>query len=163
MPGFYMSNMTGPLAMLRPSPPNNVWTLSFPIPSSAPLTPYDHDADTGKFVKGIVLKKDAWLGREVYAATAYQTADELLAEFRATFPGTEVVYHQPTHEEYLATLKGVGMPDHAALELLENFRLFDEFGYYGKAALSLDVLEPEDKPTTWAEHLKRAPTTKDLK
>ena len=46
------------------------------------------------------------------------------------------------------------MPDFAAQELLENFLLFDQFGYFGGASLDETHALVEDKLTTWAEHAK---------
>lgn len=119
---------------------------------------FDAEADTGKFVKAIILKRDEVLGKRVLGATAYQTPAEILADFKSAFPnaGKDAKFFSLPHEMFTATLKGQGMPDFAAEELLQNFRLMDEGGYYAGEKLDWSLSILEDKPTTWLEHLKAA-------
>ncbi|KAI3395717.1 hypothetical protein diail_940 [Diaporthe ilicicola] len=160
MPGLFMSNIPG--GMLRPLPPNDEWTLALPVPEDAPFPLFDAAEDTGKWVKAIVLKRDELLGRQVYAATAYVTAAEIVAGFKRVFPeaGATARFLSTSHEQFLGAMTGAGMPEFAAVEMLENMRLLAEGGYFGGKELSLDILE--DEPTTWEEHLKKHPATKDL-
>lgn len=160
MPGLFMSNIPG--GMMRPLPPNNDWTLALPVPEDAPFPLFDPAEDTGKWVKAIVLKRDELLGRQVYAATAYLTPAEIVAGFKRAFPeaGATARFLSTSHEQFLGAMTGAGMPEFAAVEMLENMRLLSEGGYFGGKELSLDILE--DKLTTWEEHLKNHPATKDL-
>ena len=163
MPGVYMSNFPG--NVLRPTPPNNNWVISLPVPSTSTFPMFDPDSDSGKFVKAIVLKRDQLLGKRVLASTPYMTGDEILATFKKVFPvaGKNASYHVLTSEEFKNNLINYAkMPEFAAQELLENFQLFEEFGYYGGAKLDDSLAILEDKLTTWEDFLKKAPATKDL-
>ncbi|QYT03421.1 NmrA domain-containing protein [Trichoderma simmonsii] len=155
-PGFFMSNIPGQL--LAQESPEKPWTLALPTPETAPFPMFDAEADTGKFVKAIILKRDEVLGKRVLGATAYQTPAEILADFKSAFPnaGKDAKFFSLPHEMFTATLKGQGMPDFAAEELLQNFRLMDEGGYYAGEKLDWSLSILEDKPTTWLEHLKAA-------
>lgn len=162
MPGFFMSNIPG--GMLRPMPPHNDWTFAVPVPETAPI-PLFASEDTGKWVKAIVLRRDepGMLGRQVYAATNYFTPAEILKEFKETFPeaGKSATFYSTPHGQFLEVMKGMGLPDHGAEEMLENMRLMDEGGYFGGKELALDIVE--DKLTTWKEHMKKAEAFADLK
>jgi uncharacterized protein YbjT (DUF2867 family) len=135
MPGFYMSNLPG--SSLRPSPPDNAWTLTMPVPASAPVPLFATIQDTGKFVKAILLNREKTLGKRVLAATKYYTFQEMLDEFKATFPeaGKTARYFEAPHDVYKGFLTGAGLPEFAATELLENMRLLNEGGYYGGDSL----------------------------
>ncbi|KAK1248883.1 hypothetical protein MKX08_007103 [Trichoderma sp. CBMAI-0020] len=155
-PGFFMSNLPG--QMLSQESPDKPWTLALPTPETAPFPMFDAEADTGKFVKAIVLKRDEVLGKRVLGATTYQTPTEMLADFKTTFPNAskDAQFFSLPHETFTAALKAKGMPDFAAEELLQNFRLMNEGGYYAGEKLDWSLSLLEDKPTTWLEHLKAA-------
>ncbi|KAK9235090.1 NmrA-domain-containing protein [Lipomyces kononenkoae] len=159
--GFYMSNIPG--GIFRPSPSNNAWTFGLPVPETAPLPLFD-TADTGKFVKAIVLRRDELLGKRVLGATAYLTGKEVVEAFKNTFPeaGKTASYFNMPQDMYLAILKKAGLPDFAATELLENMLLLDQFGYYGGAKLDESHAILEDKLTTWDEYIKKADAFKGL-
>ncbi|UQC88037.1 Pex13 protein [Colletotrichum lupini] len=156
LPGFYMANLPG--GMFRQTPPDNAWGLSLPVPASAPIPLFDAATDTGKFVKGIVLHREKVLGKRVYAATSYVTAGEAVEAFKKVYPeaGKTARFNELTHEQFKGALKGQGMPDFVAEEMLQNMRLLDEFGYYGGEKLDESHAIVEDKLTTWEEHVKNA-------
>lgn len=164
MPGFFMSNLPG--GMLRQLPPNNNWTLALPVPEAAPFPMFDPE-DTGKWVKAIVLRRDepGMLGKQVYAATYYYTPTDILKAFQAAFPeaGKTASFFSTPHDKFLEAVKGTGMPDFAAQEMLENMRLMDEGGYFGGASLDESQAILEDKLTTWEDHMKKAKAFADLK
>ncbi|KAK9319368.1 NmrA-domain-containing protein [Lipomyces orientalis] len=155
LPGFYMSNIPG--VAFRPGPPNNAWTFGLPVPETAPLPLFD-TADTGKFVKAIVLRRDELLGKRIFGATAYLTGKEVVESFKNAFPeaGKTASYFSMPQDMYLRVLKSKGLPDFAALELLENMLLLDQFGYYGGAKLDESHSILEDKLTTWDEYIKKS-------
>ncbi|KLU81320.1 hypothetical protein MAPG_00411 [Magnaporthiopsis poae ATCC 64411] len=144
MPGFYLSNLeTG---AIRPSPPDNAWTLALPVPADAPIPIF----------------------QRVYAASAYMTPDELVAGFRATFPrdGATARFYSTPHADYLAFMSPILGGDELAEEVLQNMRLFAEGGYYGGASLdgTLKLVEGAgEKLTTWPEFLASSKAFKDLK
>ncbi|KAF3764519.1 hypothetical protein M406DRAFT_42669 [Cryphonectria parasitica EP155] len=164
MPGFFMSNLPG--GMFRATPPDNEWTLALPMPETAPIPLFDPE-DMGAWVKAILLRRDGpgMLGRRVYAATAYLTPAEIVAQFREVFTeaGRGARFVSTPHGDFLEGLKGRGMPEFAAEETLENMRLIDEGGYYGGASLEESHAILEDKLTTWKEHMKKAKAFADLK
>jgi len=136
MPGFYMSNIPG--NNLRPSPPDNAWTLFMPLPATTPVPLFATNEDAGKFVKGILLHRDETLGKRVLAATKYYTFQEVLDAFKIAYPeaGKTAKYSEVPDEVYKGFLTGAGMPEFAAQELLENMKLLNEGGYYGGESLS---------------------------
>lgn len=130
-----MSNLPG--QMFKPSPPNNAWTIGMPVPSSARVPLFATAEDTGKFVKGILTHRSETLGKRVLAATKYYTFDEMLETFKKVYPeaGKTAGYYEAPHEVYLGWMKGAGLLDFAALELLENMRLLNKGGYFGRDSL----------------------------
>jgi len=164
MPGMYMSNFPG--GMLRqPEGPSSPWTLAMPVPSDTAQAPLFDTADTGKFIKAIVLHRDAALGRNVRGATRYMTPREMLDDFKAVFPeaGRTATYFEVPHDVFRKGIEARGMPPEVAQEFLENMMLLVDGGYYGGASLDDSHALLEDKLTTWAEFLKKSPVFKDLK
>jgi hypothetical protein len=161
LPGVYMANLPG--GMFRPSPPDNAWTLTLPVPDDSPI-PLFNVADTGKFVKAIVLNRDSLLGKRVLGATAYYTGKEIVDEFKSLFPaaGEAAGYFNIPHDKYKQALKGMGLPEFAAQELLENMLLLEGAGYYGGEKLDESHAILEDKLTTWGEFLKASPAVKGV-
>lgn len=164
MPGFYMANLPGQTFRAPSAENNNAWTLGLPVPETAVVPLFD-TADTGKYIKAAVLHRDELLGKRILGATEYKTLRELVDEFKKAFPeaGKTATYFNVPHEMYVQILTSVGLPEFAAVELLENMRLLDEFGYYGGEGLEETHKYVEDKLTTWAEFIKKAPAFKDLK
>lgn len=162
MPGFFMSNIPG--GMLRPLPPNNNYTLALPIPDTTPIPLFD-PRDTGKWIKAIILGRDQLLGKRVLAATDYLTPAEMLAEFKAVYPeaGKTAGFFSTPHDKFLQAMKGMGLPEHGAVEMLENMRLMNEGGYFGGESLDESHAILQDPSTTWKEHLASAKAFADLK
>jgi hypothetical protein len=158
-----MSNLPG--GMFRPSPPNNDWTLGLPIPITSPIPMFDAQADTGKFIKAIVLNKEKTLGRHVLAATEYMQAGEVVDVFKKLFPeaGKTAKYFEVPHDTFRGIMKGRGMPDFVVEEMLENMRLMAEFGYYFGESLDFSHSLLDDKLMTWEEHAKNAKAFAELK
>jgi hypothetical protein len=138
LPGFYMSNIPG--ANLRETP-EGIWKLAFPIPDDSPIPLLATEYDTGKFVKGILLKRDETLGKRIYAATKYYTPLEILSIFKDEYPnaGKDAVYSELPHPVFKGILAATGVPENVQEELLQNMRLMPEFGYYGGEALDSSI------------------------
>lgn len=162
MPGFYMTNLPG--QMLRATPPDNVWTLALPMPENAPIPMFDI-ADTGKVVKSIVLNREKVLGKRVLGAFKYMTPKEIVEEFKAVYPeaGKNAIFFSTPHGAYIDALKGMGMPEFAALELLENMRLMDEGGYYGGESLDESHSLLQDSLTSWKDFIRQSSVLAELK
>ncbi|EGO57252.1 hypothetical protein NEUTE1DRAFT_121747 [Neurospora tetrasperma FGSC 2508] len=166
LPGFYMSNFPGPaLGLTHHDDDTGKWTFALPTPASSSFFPLFDTADTGKFVKAAVLHREETLGKRLLGATEYLTGDQVVEGFKKVFPkaGATASYYQVPEDVYLDNLKGAGMPDYVAQELLENFLLLGTFGYYGGESLDWTHSLVEDKLTTWEEFIKKTPEWKDLK
>jgi hypothetical protein len=163
LPGFYMSNLPG--QMIRQLPPNNDWTLGLPIPGSTPVPLLDTAEDTGKFIKGILLHREKMLGKRIYGATAYVTVEDIMKEFAEQYPeagkGAKAV--ELPHAVFKGILEAAGTPAESAEELLQNMRLMNEYGYYGKADLKESHEILVDKLTTWKEFMAKSEAFANLK
>ncbi len=136
MAGFYMSNLPG--QMFRPDPQTNEWTLALPTPpSSASIPLFDTGADTGKYVKGILLNREKSLGKRFYAAVKYYSMNEIVEDFKAVKPeagkGAKAV--EISGEMFKGFMAQGGMPEEVQEEMLQNMLLLDMFGYFGGASL----------------------------
>lgn len=137
---------------LPPNDPNAVYTIALPIPPTTRLALIDIARDTGKFVKGILLRRDELLGKRIYGATEYLTVEEIVKTFEEVKPvdgkGAKAV--QIPGEAYKNILASKGMPPFIQEELLENWTLNDVVGYYGGATLeeSQSVSLPFPRPFT---------------
>ncbi|KAI4179159.1 MAG: hypothetical protein L6R41_008000 [Letrouitia leprolyta] len=155
MPGFYMSNLE---SMMNPSPqPPHSYTFAQPMKPSAQIPFFDAAADTGKFVKAMLMKRDRVLGKNVLAATDYYSADDVPKILEKVNPtlGKGAQYVTIDAETFKGFLTGAGMPDFAALEMYENMAFMDEFGYYGKEGLEWSLSLLDEKPTTLEEYFAK--------
>lgn len=160
MPGYYMPNMPG--QAFRKT--DDTWTLALPMPADAAKIPMYDPADTGKYVKAIVLNRDKLLGKQFYGATAYMTPNDVVAVFKKTFPvaGKTASFYSVPHDQYVSILTGMHLPLFAAEELLENMRLMSEGGYYGFDSLDESHSYVEDHLTTWENFIKKDPAFEGL-
>ncbi|KAL5611741.1 uncharacterized protein BROUX77_001897 [Berkeleyomyces rouxiae] len=161
LPGFYMSNLS--FGMLSNQSPSGDWTLSMPVPASAPVPLFDAAEDTGKFVKAIVLNREKLLSKQVLGATSYMKLSEILETFKNTFPvvGAKASYFEVPKDMYLDMMAKSGMP--APLELYENMRLLNDFGYYGGESLDASHKILEDKLTSLEDFFRKTKPFADLK
>jgi len=165
LPGFYMSNIPGTL--LHRDDYDGRWKFWLPTSRDALFPLIDVVADTGKFVKGILLHRDELLGQNVYGSVGYHTVQQIVEDFIQAFPkdGHHATYAHMPDDEYKRMLGKFGLPEHAQEEMLQNMQLLtkEHGGYYGGARLepSHEIL---DEPlVTWSEYIKTAPAFKDLK
>lgn len=161
MPGFYMSNLPGG-SFRKSADGDGAWTLGLPFPGQTPIPMY-HPGDTGKYVKAMVRHRDAVQGRRFLAATAYMTAEQIVAGFQELFPAQTAHYFEVPRDAFFAALRGASMPDFAAEELYENMRLMSDFGYYGGDSLDWTHGFIEDPLTTWKGYAETAPAFAGLK
>ena len=136
--GFYMSNVPG--INLRETR-GGKWTLALPIPDNSPIPVFATENDTGKFVKAIFKKKNETLGKRVYGAIAYSTPKTMLQEFKEVYPGVgkDASYSELPHDVFKGILGSTGAPEPIQEEMLQNFRLLPEFGYYGGESLDSSI------------------------
>lgn len=171
-----MGNLPG--GMFRQSD-DGAWTFALPIETTASIPLIDIEQDTGKFVKSILLKADESLGKEYYGAEAYYSPQRIVDEFKAVYPnaGKSAKFVSLPDATFKAGMGGMGMPEKAQVELLQNMQLLGkEFGYYSGADLkgsrtvserdtALVLIEEQildDPLTTWTEFIMTAPAFKGL-
>lgn len=99
----------------------------------------------GKFVKAAVKNFPKHAGKNLLAASAYLTPNQVVSQFSEA-SGKPAVFQQVSDDDYKATL-----PPAAAQEMLENMLLLEEPGYYAGADLADSLKMLEEKPTTWKE------------
>lgn len=133
MPGFFMSNLD---TMMNPSPqPPHAYAMALPMPSTTPIPFFDACADTGKFVKAMVMKREEVLGKNVLGATDYYTPDQVVEAFKQVKKETPAQFTTLDKDTYKGYLAQAGMPDFVQEELYENMAFMNEFGYFGKKSL----------------------------
>ncbi|PVH69716.1 putative NmrA-like family domain-containing protein 1 [Cadophora sp. DSE1049] len=159
--GFYASNLD---TQLFTKGQDGAYAIHMPFPGSALAPVIDTQEDTGKFVKGILLNREKTLGKQILAAEKYYSFDEIVADFREVFPnaGKTARFTQIPDDMYRGFIQSIGMSAVVAQELLENMKLMDQFGYYGKEPLDFSHSILVDKLTTWKEHAKKALAYADL-
>ncbi|KAF5004134.1 hypothetical protein FDECE_9348 [Fusarium decemcellulare] len=160
LPGSFMTNYTG--GLLRPSPAHDgAYTISLPFAGDRPIALYD-TANTGKFVKAIVLHWNEVVGKHVLGTSGDVTGDEMIATFQKLFPtaGKGASWQQVDLEAWATGIQGPGMMREV---MVDNMRLIAEYGYFVGESHELTRRIVEDDLTTWEEHLKTSPIFKDLK
>lgn len=165
MPGFYCENLMG---MIHPNPSSEAheYIFSLPIPEHTKIPLFAAGEDTGKFVKAILLKRDATLGKRVLAATAYYTCSQIVAEFTEVKPegGRNAHFNQISPEAFKKSLATtMGLSERAQTESLENMQFMTDFGYFGGASLDESHAILDEKPLTWKEFVLNAPAFQSLK
>ncbi|KAI1767758.1 NmrA-like family protein [Hypoxylon sp. FL1150] len=161
LPGFYMSNLPGEMFRLLP---DGTYAFCLPVASTTPFPMYD-TRDTGIYVKAIVVNREKLLGKRLLGATAYMTGDEIVAGFAKVFPeaGRTARYVDVPEATYRSEMKSKGVPDYMTEELFQNFRLMQDFGYYGGESLDGTHQLIDSPLTTWEEHAKNAKAWAHLK
>lgn len=163
MPGFYMSNLE---KMFAPAPEEpHPYTMALPMPPTTPIPWFDAADDTGKFVKAMALRRDQILGKNIHAATAYSSPQEVVDTFKNVKPvaGKGARFVRPDESTYKGYLAKAGMPGFVQDELYENMAFMNDYGYYGKKSLDDSLALLDEKPTTLAEFFQRSKAFKDLK
>lgn len=161
MPGFYMANIPGQSL-------NNMqgaYNFALPVPTNSPIPLLDTEADTGKFVKGILLHREKVLGARIYGATDYYTPEQIIAGFQAVKPeaGKGGAAREVPAEMFKKILGSKGLPEPLQEELLQNMQLMPQFGYYGGASLEDSRSIVGEPLTTWKDFVAKAPIWADLK
>lgn len=112
------------------NPEAKSYKVNLPIPVDVAGIPiFDADADTGKFVKAILVKRDQTLGKQVLGAAKYVSTKELAEVFEKTRGIKTEAVHVPTEEWKKNVFEA------AREELAENMEMMGTTGYYGGASL----------------------------
>lgn len=132
-----MSNLPG--KMIRPAPQTGAYTMAMPIPTTSHIPLLDTQADTGKFVKGMVLNQAKVEGKRILGATAYYSPAQIIDEFKASKPKDSegAVAIEIPAEVFKGFLEKTGAPEPIQEEMLQNMQLMADggFGYYGGESL----------------------------
>lgn len=133
LPGFYMSNLSGPFGsgnMFPYDPATNSYSFTLPIPpTTAGIPIFDAQRDTGKFVKAILTKRDQTLGKRVLGATTMTSTKELAEQFEKARGIKAYAKFVPTEEWKLTAWEP------AREEISENMEMLGTTGYYGDETL----------------------------
>ena len=100
----------------------NNWTLDTKVPL------YEVNADTGKFVAGILAQSEKPSGKRVFGATGWYTPQEIVGTIEKV-SGKKVTFSSLPDQVF----EGV-LPPTMAKELTETFAFIREFAYYGPGA-----------------------------
>jgi len=149
-PGFYMSN----LKSMVPKNADGSYTIYWPLHPTTKIHCFDAEDDTGKFVAGILANPEAYTGKKVFGYTATYTPEDIVKTIEEV-GGVKVSFVEVPEEAFK---KALPMPPALQQEMLENFLLIRDYGYYGKDAkeeeeASLKV--PRVPLTSLAEAVKK--------
>lgn len=104
---------------------------------------------SGLFVKAAIKSFPGNAGKHIYAAADYYPLSRIVSEFSEVI-GKPASYVHISDEEFKSRL-----PEGQAQELLENFQLLDEPGYYAGASLKESLELVDEKPTSWKEFVEK--------
>jgi hypothetical protein len=164
-PGIFMSNFI-PTGSFRRNPQTGKFTIALPIANNKPTLPMiDIKADTGKFVTAIMRNRDSLLGKQVHGASKYYSTEELVQEFKEVKPvdGEGAVAVQISDDAFKGILGLSGMPESIHEELLENFLLLDQCGYFNGASLDESHSILTEPLTSFKEFVANDSAYADLK
>ena len=138
MPPRYGHPAPSPCFSVQKEGSKHEWAFTLPCPASTPIPLFDAAADTGKFVKAILLRRDETLGKRILAATDYYTSAQIVEQFARVKPeaGRNALFIEASPEDYKMLVGSLmGVDERIQQEMLENMQLLTEFGYFGKADL----------------------------
>ncbi|KAI9838861.1 MAG: hypothetical protein M1819_004068 [Sarea resinae] len=163
VPGFYMSNITGSIKKTENGLSYaSTFTPTTPVPLLSPGT------DTGLFVSSLLSHYPATLGTSILGASGWYTPAQIVDTITAV-SGQKCTYTQLSEAQLKAGLMaqgqagagGGGMSEEKAEEIVENFRLVTEWGYFGpggKEGVEDSIKLLDTKPTTFKQFVERNKT-----
>ncbi|KAJ7863238.1 NAD(P)-binding protein [Mycena leptocephala] len=157
--GFYASNfLANPTMLAKQS--DGTYAISWAVRPTTVIPIIDIENDYGLYVRRVLESPVFPDGTEVYTASEDITVEEIARQL-SEVTGKKVLFKQITVEEWSKSYAAIGIPPVIANEIIDGFRFFDEFGYYGgQPTASREGLA---RPTrTWAEFAKNADWSKAL-
>ncbi|RDW71507.1 hypothetical protein BP6252_08070 [Coleophoma cylindrospora] len=109
------------------------YKLSFPIPNTASFPLIDVNADTGKYIKAILLSPSQTLGKTINLAEDWYTMDQMITVLKGL--GLDVVYEEVDDLAFCKALEARGLPAFIAEDVSQNCMFVNEFGYFGGEGL----------------------------
>lgn len=150
IPGFYSSNLK---SMIQRDEASGSYSLTFPVPATAPFPFFDAAEDSGKFVSSILAKREQTIGTTVLGATGWYSPNQVVDIFKKV-TGKELKYQSVSGEDF----KKAFVPEFLAQEMLENFYLIRDYKYFGGADPEADLEKSlallDEKPTPLEESIK---------
>ncbi|KAH7478818.1 hypothetical protein FOMA001_g10453 [Fusarium oxysporum f. sp. matthiolae] len=134
IPGFYMSLFVPGKLLVRSKQDPGILELVLPVSTNSTKFPLvDMNKDFGNFVVAALLNRDSFLGKQVYAAEAYYTLDEIAAVVNRFEPihGFKCVTREINDREFLDQGSIAGKDAYIRqVEDLDMYRFMREPGYY---------------------------------
>ncbi|KAK9482199.1 hypothetical protein V1527DRAFT_477178 [Lipomyces starkeyi] len=145
LPGYFMSNLISSLKKKE----DGSYQMVLPISDAARFPLFDVVNDTGKFVAAVIKNRPSVLGKRIYEAADYYSPSRIIKEFTEA-TGKAASWTQIPVDQWKKFL-----PPAAAQEIVENYLLLEEPGYYAGADLKESYHLLEHKPTTWKEFVAK--------
>ncbi|KAJ6492439.1 NAD(P)-binding protein [Mycena vitilis] len=140
--------------------PDGTHAIQWATRPTALIPIIDMENDYGLYVRRVLELPVFPDGSDVYTSSEDITVEEMARQI-SEVTGKKVVFNQLTIEEFSKPLKAVGAPPPMVDAIVEVFRFWDEFGYYGGQP-SADR-EGLARPTrTWREFVKSSDWSKVL-
>ncbi|KAJ7778417.1 NAD(P)-binding protein [Mycena metata] len=146
----YASNYHSAFALKKEA--DGTYTLGLPVGPSTVVPIIDVVHDYGLFVREGIESPEFGAGTEVLASGEDISVAEMAAQL-GTITGKKVVYKQVSDEQYMAATRA---PHHVALELLEMWKYFEEFRYFGDKDTHPSRQHLNRSPRTWADFVRAA-------
>ncbi|KAJ4175434.1 hypothetical protein NW767_015784, partial [Fusarium falciforme] len=122
------------------------YVLALPIDGDKAQMPlFLASADMGKFVKLAITNYPEYVGKDILAASAYLTPNQLMAEWSEA-TGKKGKYVQLPEDSFKSH-----MPPPVAQLIYENMLLMEDPGYYAGGELAPFLNALDEKPTTWKQ------------
>ncbi|KAL2865958.1 NmrA/HSCARG family protein [Aspergillus lucknowensis] len=135
--GFYME-LFAPGQLLKPATGESgteSWAISLPIPTDCAVLPLIDIIDYGKMVRAALIRREAFLGKSLYAAQAYYSPAQI-ASIVTAVKGTPCAVKELSDEEFLALRPRSGLSTRERQEeQLFMYHWMRDYGYYGGAPL----------------------------
>ncbi|KAL8869344.1 MAG: hypothetical protein Q9174_004340 [Haloplaca sp. 1 TL-2023] len=145
--GCFMSNIPG---AVQKGPEQNTLPWNMHPDTKIPL--FDAAADTGKFVAGMLLNRDATLGKIIYGASGLMTPTDITTTITSV-SGKKTEFIELDDQTFKSFL-----PEAIGQELMETFMLIKNFGYYGHVGehfLDESLKIMDGKPTSLKDFVER--------
>ncbi|PVH77929.1 NmrA-like family protein [Cadophora sp. DSE1049] len=133
--GVFMEQL--PLMLIPTSPNAKSYKLITPISTSTKIPLISVRADTGKYVKSIILNREKMLGKVVMGGVKEYTVQEA-ANVMVGIGGLDIVAEKCAYEEYKGMLVEFGLPEFVADDMTENMKYFEEYGFFGGGTVEND-------------------------
>ncbi|CZR56703.1 related to nitrogen metabolic regulation protein nmr [Phialocephala subalpina] len=132
-------------------PAKKSYTLKVPLPLSTKYALIDANKDVGKYVKSILLNRDALLGKQVLGGVREYSIEEAAGILRDV-GGLDVKAAQVSEVEYRGILAAVGFPEFLQDDMVSNMKYIEEYGFFGGEDVKRDhhlLTEPLETFEQW--------------